>query len=89
MRKLTHKGYGRIYIDDMDNIPIVHEVMKEIDESEFNNYLPEDLIAPFTNYPVVVYTHKFSDMDMDKVVAECWKRGVFIWVFDTGHNEYA
>jgi len=58
-----------------------------LDEFEFD-YLPKDLITVFTDYPSVVYNHKFSDMDMDKLTAACWDKGIFIWVFDAQDNEY-
>jgi hypothetical protein len=85
--ELTRKGYGRIYVDAVENIERVKEVIQEVDEYEFT-YMPKDLIAVYTEYPKVVYTHKFCDMDMDKLTALCWKRGIKIWVFDSGHNEY-
>ena len=87
MGTLTHKGYGRIYCEKADDIEKVDAVIKELDEFE-HGYLPEKMIATFDNYPQVVYTGKFSDMDMSKLTAECWKRGIRIWVHDSGHNEY-
>jgi len=87
MNTLTHKGYGRIYCESADDIPKVEAIIKEMDEFEFG-YLPPTLVAEFTEYPNVVYTHKFSDMDMDALTATCWKRGIKIWVFDAGHQEY-
>ena len=87
MNTLTHKGYGRIYCEKQDDIAKIDAVIKELDEFE-HGYLPEKMIATFDEYPRVVYTGKFSDMDMSKLTAECWKRGLRIWVYDSGHNEY-
>ena len=84
---LTHKGYGRIYVDTVENIEKVKAIIKEMDEFE-HSYLPEKLITVFTEYPNVTYTHKFSDMNMSKLTDKCWKEGIHIWVFDAGHNEY-
>ena len=87
MGTLTHKGYGRIYCETPEDISKVAAVIKELDDFE-HGYLPEKLITTFDQYPSVIYNGKFSDMDMSKLTAECWKRGIRIWVFDAGHNEY-
>lgn len=87
MSRLTHKGYARIYCETEGAVPAVHAIIREIDEYEFG-YMPKNLVAPFSEYPAVTYVHKFSDMDMDKLTALCWARGIKIWVFDAGRNEY-
>lgn len=87
MKQLTHKGYGRIYCEHVNDIDSVKKIIKEIDDFEYE-YLPKDLITTYDKYPQTVYIGKFSDMDMNKLTAECWKRGVKIWVFDDGHNEF-
>ena len=58
-----------------------------MDDFEFE-YLPEKLITTWDKYPEVTYTHKFSDLDMNALTATCWCRGIRIWVFDAGHDEY-
>jgi len=87
MNTLTHKGYGRIYVDTAENIEKVKVVIKEMSEFEYE-YLPKELITVFTDFPNVVYTHKFSDLDMDALTNRCWHEGIKIWVFDAGHTEY-
>lgn len=87
MNTLPHKGYGRIYVENVEDIPKVKDIIKEMDEYEFR-YMPQDLIAPFRSYPAVVYTHKFNDLDMDALTATCWDRGIRIWVFCAGRVEY-
>lgn len=84
---LTRKGYGRIYVDTVENIEKVKAIIKEMDEFEYS-YLPEKLIAVYTEYPNVTYTHKFDALDMPKLTATCWRLGIKIWVFDAGHNEF-
>ena len=86
MGTLTHKGYGRIYCETVDDIAKVHDVIKELDEYEFG-YMPKGTVTTFNEYPNVVYTGKFSDMDMDTLTAVCWSRGIKIWVFDAGRND--
>lgn len=84
---LTHKGYGRIYVDSEENIEKVKEIIKRLDEFEYD-YLPKNMIAVYTDFPNVVYIHKFSDLDMDGLTATCWGEGVKVWVFDAGHEEF-
>ena len=84
---LTHKGYARIYCENKIYIPQVKAIIKGIDEFEYT-YLPDDLIAPFSEYPELVYTHKFSDIDMNALTAICWSRGIRIWVLDNSHREF-
>lgn len=87
MGTLTHKGFGRIYCENVEDIKKVDTIIKELDEFEYG-YLPDRMITTYDQYPEVVYTGKFSDMDMNKLTSECWKRGIKVWVFDSGHNEY-
>lgn len=84
---LTRKGYGRIYVDTVENIEKVKAIIKEMDKFEYD-YLPKDLITVYTEYPKVCYTHKFDGLDMNKFVANCWAVGIKVWVFDAGHDEY-
>ena len=87
MNTLTHKGYGRIYVDTVENIDKVKSIIKEMDEFEYD-YLPKELIAVASEYPNVTYVHKFSDLDMDRLTAKCWESGIKIWVFDAHRNEF-
>jgi len=47
-RTFTHKGYGRIYVMDETHIPMVNHIISEMYQEEFENYMPKDLIAPFS-----------------------------------------
>ena len=87
MATLTHKGYGRIYVENELGIAKVKQIIGEIDVSELP-YLPSNLISVFSEYPKVVYIGKFSDIDMNLLTAECWIQGVKVWVLDNGHQEY-
>jgi hypothetical protein len=86
MAALTRKGFARIFVENPNDIDGVKNVIKEIDESEYG-YLPEKLIAPFSEYPNLCYTHKFDAIDMNILTAECWHRGIKIWVCDNGYSE--
>lgn len=87
MNTLTRKGYARIYVSDPNEIQTVKDIIKELDAFEAD-YLPGNMVAPFSEFPKLVYTHKFDGLCMNRLTAECWKRGVLIWVFDNGHNEF-
>ncbi len=83
---LTRKGYARIYVDTLENVGIVELIIKELDEFEYG-YLPQGMVAPFSEYPKLAYTHKFDGLDMNRLTAVCWKRGIHIWVCDNGIHE--
>ena len=44
MNRLTHKGYGRIYVDNQEDIQKVKDIIKELDEFEFG-YLPTEYLG--------------------------------------------
>jgi hypothetical protein len=83
----TRKGYGRIYVADSKYLDTVKNIIQEMDEDEVK-YLPVDLIAPISNYPAVVYTGKFDELNLDALTIICFKYGISIWCFDAGCNEY-
>ena len=87
-KTFTRKGYGRIYVSGgMENITAVEDEIKEMDEFEFE-YLPEDYVALFDEYPNLKYAHKFDDLDINELTARCWKKGIHIFCLDNGHDEY-
>jgi hypothetical protein len=87
MATLTRKGYARIYTETPEDVEKVKAIIKEIDEFEYD-YLPDGLIAPFSEYPSLCYTSKFDGLDMNTLTAVCWKHGIKIFVCDNGHNDY-
>ena len=86
MKKFTRKWYGRIYIKDGINKERVEELIKILDEFEYD-YLPSNLITTFDNYPQVEYTGKF-EIDLDLLEANCINEGINIFCFDAWHQEY-
>jgi hypothetical protein len=86
MRKLTRKGFARIYTATPDDVAKVTALIQELDDFEFD-YLPKGLVAPFSQFPKLVYTGKFDGLDVDWLTAECWKRGICVWVCDNGAHE--
>jgi hypothetical protein len=87
MSTLTRKGYGRIYVANPEDVQKVKDIIREMDEFEFD-YLPAGLVAPFSHYPTLHYTHKFCDLDMNALTAICWSRGIFIWVCDNLNQDF-
>lgn len=83
----TTKGYGRIYVDKEENIEKVKNIIKLIDEYEYDGYFPKDLVALFSEYPKVVYTHKFDAIDLNELTARCWENGIYVFCLDNGHYE--
>jgi hypothetical protein len=71
MITFTRKGYGRIYVENADQIDQVMDIIKEIDEFEFD-YLPIGFITTFSEYPSVIYNQKFDALDVNDLTAICW-----------------
>lgn len=86
-RTFQYKGYGRIYVTTADHIELVHLILKEIDEYEYN-YLTDGLVTTFDMYPHVVYTGKYNVVDLDQVTANCFAHGIPVWCYNAGHQEY-
>ena len=75
------KGYGRIFVEKQEDIQKVKDIIKEMDEFEFD-YLPDDLITVFSEENMkAVYTHKFCDLDTQLLTRLCWEKGIkmFVW----------
>lgn len=79
-RMLPLKSYARIYCFLSEHVPEVVKVIQELDPFEAE-YLPPDLVAPFSEYPQTAFTGKFDDFDMDFLTVNCWHRGYPIYVF--------
>ena len=82
----NRKGYGRIFVEKEEDVQKVEDIMKEIDEYEFNGYYPtgnymggnnERLVTVFSeeNYKSV-YVGKFDEMDISKVLKKAWEQGI-------------
>lgn len=87
MRTFTRKGFGRIYCEAERQVEIIAATIKLMDAFEYD-YLPEKLIAPFSEYPNVVYLGKFDALDVDALTAICWQNGIHMWAFDAGHEQF-
>jgi len=83
--KFPHKGYGRIYVEKEEDIQKVKDIIKEMDEFEFE-YIPKDLIAVFKDKIVTTHTHKFSDLDISVLMGKCWQQGIKMFCVDGGSD---
>ena len=93
------KNYGRFFVEKEEDIPLVKEIMKDVDEYEFNQYYPTgnclggngELITVFNEENFYsIYTHKFDSMDMTEVLQKCWQKGIKCFVVFgeiTGYEE--
>lgn len=86
--KFTRKGYGRIFVEKEEDIQKIKDIIKEIDDLEYD-YLHDGLIAVFTkeNYEST-YVHKFCDLDMGKVLKIAWQRGIHCFVVFGKINQF-
>ena len=83
-----YKGYGRIFVEKEEDIDKIKEIIKEIDDYEYD-YMPDDLITVFSeeNYHSK-FVHKFNDMDMGKVLKVAWERGIKCFVVFGKTNKF-
>ena len=88
MRTFTRKGYGRIYVQKSSDCEKVEEIIKELNEFEYE-YLPKRMFAHIDHFPEVVYTGKFDELDLDLITIVCAKRGINIFCFDARMDEFA
>ena len=88
MNTFTRKGYGRIYVQNSEDCDKVKEIIKELNEFEYE-YLPQRLIAHISHFPAVVYTGKFDELDLDLLTIVCAARGINIFCFDSRGDEFA
>jgi len=87
MIKLKRKGYGRIYVKDEKHIERVKQIIKEMDQFEYE-YLPEDLITTLDQYPKTAYTYKFDNINIDMLTYKCIKEDIIILCIDNSKNEF-
>lgn len=93
------KGYGRIFVEKAEDIPKVKEIIRQMDEYEYE-YLPEKLIAVFE--PKVetfmdnskhlwldkAYTHKFDSLNLNEFQYRCWAAGIKVFCCVGGGTDY-
>lgn len=71
----SRKSYGRIVVEKEEDIELVKEVIKDMDDFEYG-YLPQDLICVHSEEIKLKYTHKFSDLDLNDLIHKCWCVGI-------------
>lgn len=94
------KGYGRIFVEKEEDIPKVREIIRKMDEYEYEHYLPSDIIAVFNPKEVksactpgktyvkveLAYTHKFDSIDLNELTMRCWMEGIRMFCWPDGTN---
>lgn len=81
----TYKGYGRIYVQNQEDVKKVEDIIKQSDEFEWN-YYPESLVTTIDRYPDVVYVGKFElNFNLEE---ECRKQNISVFVFDSGMENW-
>ena len=84
-KTLQSKGYSRLYVHDKKDIKAVLDIIKSIDKFEYE-YTPKKWVTHINEYPNVVFTGKFDDLDLNVLTCLCVKRGIPIFIFDA-HGE--
>lgn len=85
--QFTKKTYGRIWVREEADVARVRDLIKDLDEFEFE-YLPNDFVAVWPENPrkaELVYGHKF-ELRTDLLEYECWRRGIQIYLI-TGYRD--
>lgn len=96
--KFSRKGYGRIFVEKESDVSKVEDIIKELDDYEFEYYYPtgdymggknERLVTVFSkeNYKSI-YVGKFDDMDMSKVLKKAWEQGICCFAVFGKCNEF-
>ena len=94
----NRKGYGRIFVEKESDIEKVEDIIREIDEYEFEGYYPtgnylggnnERLVTVFSkeNFKSI-YVGKFDDMDMTQVLKKAWEQGIHCFIVFGKCNEF-
>lgn len=97
----SRKSYGRILVEKEEDIPKVKEIIRKMDEFEYD-YLPNGLIAVFDpnikTFPKenpkdylwldMEYTHKFDNLNLNELQFRCWADGIKIFCVDGGSTKY-
>lgn len=97
--KFSRKGYGRIFVEEEEDVQVLEDIMQEIDPYEFEGFYPTGnfvgggpqnrLTTAFSedNFKSV-YIGKFDDMDMIEVLKRAWARGIHCFVVFGKCNEF-
>jgi len=72
---MPRKGYGKIFVEKIEDIEKVKQIIREIDAFEYD-YLPDDLITNFKGEKEASYTGKFDDLDINDLIVRCWNEGI-------------
>lgn len=95
--RFSRKSYGAIFTDKEENIEKIRQIIKELDEFEFE-YLPSEMVKVFEPRIVsgevdtyasldLCYTHKFDSLELNSLVLICWSRGIHAWYIEGDYNK--
>jgi hypothetical protein len=75
-RRFDYKGKGRIFTDSEENVSKIREIIRGIDEDEYEYYLPADLVAVYQGQIETVYTGKFDSFELSGLLERCRQEGI-------------
>lgn len=92
MMRFPRKDYGRILVQKEEDIDKVKDIIKEMNEFEYE-YLPDNFIGVFEKDNIeTVYTHKFDDLDLVELQIRCWEQNTPIMIIcgliNTDYGQY-
>ena len=85
LNRLTKFGFGRIFVKSYEDAATVVAIIENLDEKGAR-HLTEGLVTVFDEYPRLEYTGDLSGLDLNRLYAECWVRGIRVMVIDNGKD---
>jgi len=85
--QMVRKTYGRIFVRKAADVERVTSIMKEMDYSEVDCYMPHGVVVvwPGLKDAILTYTHKF-EIRIDELRFRCWEAGIEVMIV-TGYKE--
>lgn len=87
--EFAKKTSGRIFVRHEADVQRVIDIIKELDEFEFE-YLPDGFVTVMpedVNKAKLTYGHKF-ELRMDLLKLECWRQGIEVMLVTGWRDPY-
>ena len=86
--EIARKGNGRIFVKHEEAIRVVKDIIKVIDENEFE-YMPDDFVAVFNpdGNNQLTYSGKF-DLDVEAFLDECRNLDLYVILYSCNDHNY-
>ena len=87
-KEISPKGNGRIFVQTIPELKKVHDIIKEMDEDEYEEYMPKDFITVFNeDENRLIYTNKF-DIEVGELLKKCEEEGIYVLVYSCNYHNF-